>query len=85
MPAEPHIVIGHHPELGVVAKDSGTSSVASQVLTTTGFMMLAGQRQLYRFAAAEPTPGRIRTAVSRLRAAGFRVHTDAIYDPTLFV
>ncbi|MFF7262202.1 hypothetical protein ACFZCL_18215 [Streptomyces sp. NPDC008159] len=79
---DPHIVIGHHPDLGIVASNRHNTPVIDHVLRRVGFEPVPGRRQLY--ALAEPERDgirRTRQAVQSLRIVRYQVAVDADFEP----
>ncbi|MFF7393201.1 hypothetical protein ACFZAE_32770 [Streptomyces scabiei] len=79
---DPHIVIGHHPDLGIVASNRHNTPVIDHVLRRVGFEPVPGRRQLY--ALAEPERDgirRTRQAVQSLRIVRYQVAVDAAFEP----
>ncbi|MFF8990874.1 hypothetical protein ACF09H_13185 [Streptomyces sp. NPDC014983] len=79
---DPHIVIGHHPDLGIVASNRHNTAVIDHVLRRVGFEPVPGRRQLY--ALAEPERDgirRTRQAVQSLRIVRYQVAVDAHFEP----
>ncbi|MFE2426864.1 hypothetical protein ACFXJ5_08935 [Streptomyces sp. NPDC059373] len=82
MDTDPHIVIGRHPELGIVAANRHNTPVIDHVLRRVGFHPIPGRRQLY--ALAEPERDgirRARQAVQSLRIVRYQVAADAVFEP----
>ncbi|WP_326692349.1 MULTISPECIES: hypothetical protein [unclassified Streptomyces] len=78
--AAPHIIIGHHPDAGVVAVPSHDRHVTDHLLRRVGFEPLPDSRL---YALTEPGRDPVRRtqlAVQSLRAARQNVHADAAYD-----
>lgn len=81
MESDPHIVIGRHSDLGIVAANRHNTPVIDHVLRRVGFQPVPGRRQLY--ALAEPERDgirRTRQAVQTLRIVRYRVVTDAVFE-----
>ncbi|MDT3395337.1 hypothetical protein RKE29_01510 [Streptomyces sp. B1866] len=81
MDTDPHIVIGRHPDLGIVAANRHRTAVIDHVLRRAGFQPAPG-RDLY--ALTEPDrDGARRTghAVRTLRSVGYRVAADLAFEP----
>ncbi|MFD1660211.1 hypothetical protein ACFSL4_18905 [Streptomyces caeni] len=79
---DPHIVIGRHPDLGIVAANRHNTPVIDHVLRRVGFEPVPGRRQLY--ALAEPDRDgirRARQAVQSLRIVRYQVAVDADLEP----
>jgi hypothetical protein len=82
MDTDPHIVIGRHPDLGIVAANRHNTPVIDHVLRRVGFHPIPGRRQLY--ALAEPDRDgirRARQAVQSLRIVRYQVAADAAFEP----
>ncbi|MDX6350380.1 MAG: hypothetical protein QOF84_5170 [Streptomyces sp.] len=84
MDTDPHIVIGRHPDLGIVAANRHDTPVIDHVLRRVGFHPVPGRRQLY--ALAEPERDgirRARQAVQSLRIVRYQVAADAAFEPDI--
>lgn len=79
------VFVGHHPDIGAVAVDSGSSPMVPGLLREMGFAPLSDHRTyILGSGTALGIAVRIRTAVTRLRRAGATVYADVIYDPAHF-
>ncbi|MFG3253316.1 hypothetical protein [Streptomyces sp. NPDC048172] len=80
MAEAPHITIGHHPQVGVVAAPSRDHHVTDHLLRRLGFERL-DDSDLYVLADPARDPvRRTQLAVQALRAARQSVSADAAYD-----
>ncbi|MFG3255288.1 hypothetical protein [Streptomyces sp. NPDC048172] len=80
MAEAPHITIGHHPHVGVVAAPSHDHHVTDHLLHRVGFERL-DDGALYVLAEPDRDPvRRTQLAVQSLRAAHQSVSADAAYD-----
>lgn len=80
--SSPHIMVHHHDEFGVVARNVHGHHLADHMLRRVGFEPVPGQAL---YALTEPhrdLTRRAQQAVSSLRAARLTVTADAAYDVT---
>ncbi|MFF3249184.1 hypothetical protein ACFYWY_36905 [Streptomyces sp. NPDC002870] len=78
---QPHVIIGHHPELGIVAADCSKSAAVVGLLERLGFIAVP-RKAVYVLREVDRNPtARTRSAVARLRDEGLKVQTDWLYDP----
>lgn len=82
MHSDPHILIGRHPDLGVMAINRHNNAVIDHVLRRVGFEPAVGRRQLYTLTEPDHDPmRRARQAVKSLRNGPYEVATDAEFEP----
>ncbi|WP_432063492.1 hypothetical protein [Streptomyces sp. S1] len=80
----PDVVVGHHPDYGIVAANPKDLPASTWMLERLDFHPVPGEPALY--ALADPQhdgAGRAARAVTLLRNADLRVDVDAAFDPSL--
>ncbi|MYV66779.1 hypothetical protein GT043_12695, partial [Streptomyces sp. SID2131] len=80
----PDVVVGHHPDYGIVATNPKNLPASTWMLERLDFHPVPGEPTLY--ALADPQrdgAGRTARAVTLLRNADFRVDVGAAFDPSL--
>ncbi|SFF47612.1 hypothetical protein SAMN05216251_115130 [Actinacidiphila alni] len=71
--AYPHLVVGTHPDLGVIAIDSGTSSVVPAAMRSVGFEQRLKCSLYVLRDPGEDAAETVRSIAGLLTSAGFRV------------
>ncbi|MFE5734837.1 hypothetical protein ACFQ7A_28500 [Streptomyces sp. NPDC056528] len=80
----PDVVVGHHPDYGIVAANPKNLPASTWMLERLDFHPVPGAPTLY--ALADPQhdgAGRTARAVTLLRNSGLQVDVDAAFDPLL--
>ncbi|MFD7734206.1 hypothetical protein ACFV6F_27970 [Kitasatospora phosalacinea] len=78
---QPEVVLGHHPDHGVVAALPTRSAAAAWMLERLEFQRIADHPHLYAFTEQHrDAPDRLRWAVKVLNGAGYAVHSDLSLD-----
>ncbi|MFJ5875309.1 hypothetical protein ACIQD1_11370 [Streptomyces sp. NPDC093088] len=80
----PDVVVGHHPDYGIVAANPNNLPASTWMLERLDFHPVPGEPTLY--ALADPqrdSADRAARAVTLLRNADLRVDVDAAFDPSL--
>ncbi|MFF4453807.1 hypothetical protein [Streptomyces goshikiensis] len=80
----PDVVVGRHHDYGVVAANPKNLPASTWILERLDFHPVPGEPTLYALADQQRDgQGRATRTVTLLRTAGFRVDTDAVFDPSL--
>lgn len=80
----PDIALGHHPDHGIVAANPKHLASGAWLLEGFGFHPVPGEPTLYALTAQQDDGhSRATQTVALLRKAGYQVHTDAAFEPTL--
>ncbi|MBT2491977.1 hypothetical protein J7E96_26305 [Streptomyces sp. ISL-96] len=80
----PDVAVGSHPDYGIVAANPKHLAASTWMLERLDFRPVPGEPTLYALADQQRDgQGRAARAVTLLRNAGFRVDTDAVFDPSL--
>ncbi|GLW57991.1 hypothetical protein [Kitasatospora phosalacinea] len=80
---QPEVVLGHHPDHGVVAAlpTRSAAAAAAWMLERLEFQRIADHPHLYAFTEQHrDAPDRLRWAVKVLNGAGYAVHSDLSLD-----
>ncbi|MFC8720646.1 hypothetical protein [Kitasatospora sp. NPDC057198] len=74
---QPEVVLGHHPDHGVVAALPTRSAAAAWMLERLEFRRIADHPHLYALTEQHrDAPDRLRWAIKVLDGAGYAVHSD---------
>ncbi|XXZ48089.1 hypothetical protein AAGT00_04670 [Streptomyces cavourensis] len=80
----PDVAVGRHPDHGIVAANPKNLAASTWMLERLDFRPIPGEPTLYALADQQHDgQGRATRAVALLRNAGFRVDTDAVFNPSL--
>ncbi|MER0241711.1 hypothetical protein AAHZ94_06670 [Streptomyces sp. HSW2009] len=80
----PDIALGHHPDHGIVAANPKHLASGAWLLEGFGFHPVPGEPTLYALTAQQDDGhSRATQTVALLRKAGYQVHADAAFEPTL--
>jgi hypothetical protein len=80
----PDVIVGHHPDYGIVATTPTPFAAGRWMLDRLGFRPLADNPDLFILDDQERDgPDRATRAVALLRTAGYRVDADIALDPDL--
>ncbi|MFE2234212.1 hypothetical protein ACFXA4_16830 [Streptomyces sp. NPDC059442] len=78
------VTVGHHPDYGIVAANPKNLAAGTWMLERLDFRPVLGEPTLYALTDQQRDgQGRATRAVALLRNAGFRVDTDAVFNPSL--
>jgi hypothetical protein len=78
----PDVIVGHHPDHGIVATTPTPFAAGRWILDRLGFRPLADNPDLFALDDQERDgPDRAARAVALLRTAGYRVDADIALDP----
>ncbi|WP_051816772.1 hypothetical protein [Kitasatospora sp. NRRL B-11411] len=78
---QPEVVLGHHPDHGVVAALPTRSAAAAWMLERLEFQRVADHPHLYALTEQHrDTPNRLRWAIKVLDGAGYAVHSNLSLD-----
>ncbi|ALO12631.1 hypothetical protein AQF52_7045 [Streptomyces venezuelae] len=82
LPAD--VTVGRHPDYGIVAANPKHLAAGTWMLERLDFRPVLGEPTLYALTDQQRDgQGRATRAVALLRNAGFRVDTDAVFNPSL--
>ncbi|MFB7463137.1 hypothetical protein ACFCZ1_06450 [Streptomyces sp. NPDC056224] len=78
------VTVGRHPDYGIVAANPKNLAAGTWMLERLDFRPVLGEPTLYALTDQQRDgQGRATRAVALLRNAGFRVDTDAVFNPSL--
>ncbi|WP_432075776.1 hypothetical protein [Streptomyces wuyuanensis] len=78
------VTVGRHPDYGIVAANPKNLAAGTWMLERLDFRPVLGEPTLYALTDQQRDgQGRATRAVALLRNAGFRVNTDAVFNPSL--
>ncbi|MFC8278068.1 hypothetical protein ACFUJR_37185 [Streptomyces sp. NPDC057271] len=78
------VTVGRHPDYGIVAANPKNLAAGTWMLERLDFRPVLGEATLYALTDQQRDgQGRATRAVALLRNAGFRVDTDAVFNPSL--
>ncbi|WP_244290877.1 hypothetical protein [Streptomyces virginiae] len=78
------VTVGRHPDYGIVAANPKNLAAGTWMLERLDFLPVLGEPTLYALTDQQRDgQGRATRAVALLRNAGFRVDTDAVFNPSL--
>ncbi|MFB6838932.1 hypothetical protein [Streptomyces sp. NPDC056361] len=78
------VTVGRHPDYGIVAANPKNLAASTWMLERLDFHPVLGEPTLYALTDQQRDgQGRATRAVALLRNAGFRVDTDAVFNPSL--
>ncbi|AJF68571.1 hypothetical protein SVTN_33750 [Streptomyces vietnamensis] len=78
------VTVGRHPDYGIVAANPKNLAAGTWMLKRLDFRPVLGEPTLYALTDQQRDgQGRATRAVALLRNAGFRVDTDAVFNPSL--
>ncbi|MFF5456246.1 hypothetical protein ACFY40_34230 [Streptomyces sp. NPDC012950] len=78
------VTVGRHPDYGIVAANPKNLVAGTWMLERLDFRPVLGEPNLYALTDQQRDgQGRATRAVALLRNAGFRVDTDAVFNPSL--
>ncbi|WP_395365209.1 hypothetical protein ACHGLA_30790 [Streptomyces sp. YH02] len=78
------VTVGRHPDYGIVAANPKNLAAGTWMLERLDFRPVPGEPTLYALTDQQRDgQGRATRAIALLRNAGFRVDTDAVFNPSL--
>ncbi|MFG3350970.1 hypothetical protein [Streptomyces sp. NPDC048001] len=78
------VTVGRHPDYGIVAANPKNLAAGTWMLERLDFRPVLGEPTLYALTDQQRDgQGRATRAIALLRNAGFRVDTDAVFNPSL--